>query len=541
MTSSPLPNLRLKALTVPLSSQSATSPSRSSSHPSAAILGVTHFVNGCLGHSYGTHHGPDRIPMQSRASRPISKGRIGPQFVDLLFQLVRVVDFFMDGALSQKISGEATSKPRPFDPAKTAVSHKTRLLVAELLERIERAERRQRRRRKLDQERHEATVEALVCDLIHRALGDPQAWVMVEMRKDALSPRKRRAPFLTEAFPSLVKTLCSVEVGAAQLQLGHYASWFGGERTTIRVTPWLDSRIDELDIHYEDIGRNLGLMGEPLVLRGRKAGRTAETLPLPDTVEVHTLRNEMDLINGWLAHADISYVGDEEVDLGQRYLRRIFNNGSLKEGGRLYHGFWQDLSKDDRMESLRIEGAPVVSLDFAQMSVRTTYAMAGIEPPDGDLYELPDVQGSREGVKMVLNALLASDRLPTRFPRGSRPHFAKREKIHSVLAGIRKRHPALIPFFGKAQALALMNLESQVIVAALLQLKDRGVVALPVHDCILVGEHRLAIAQKTLEQASSDVLGQYLRVEVEGTPPRGLPQPTEVILSRSPIVGGVSP
>lgn len=432
-------------------------------------------------------------------------------------------------------------KPRMFDPSKTAATYKTKQLVSEVLARVDQAEKRQRARRKLDRERHEAAVEALVCDLVHRALGDPQAWLMVEMRKDDLSPRKRRAPFMTEAFPSLVKTLCSPDVGAAQLQPGHFSSWFGGERTTIRATLWLNSRIDELDIHYEDIGRNPSLMGDPLVLRGKKAGQAAETLPLPDTAEVRALRNEMELINSWLAQADISYVGDGEVDLGQRYLRRIFNNGTLKEGGRLYHGFWQDLAKEDRMASLRIEGAPVVSLDFAQMSVRTAYAMAGIEPPDGDLYELPDVQGSREGVKMVLNALLAGDRLPTRFPRGSRAHFAKRETIHSVIASIRKRHAALSGVFGMAQGLALMNLESQVIVAALMRLKDLGVVALPIHDCILVGEHRLAIAKKTLEQASRDVLGQYLRVEVEGTPPRGLHQPTEVILSPSPLVGGVIP
>lgn len=432
-------------------------------------------------------------------------------------------------------------KTRPFDPAKTAATPKTKQLVSEVLARVDQAEKRQRARRKLDQERHEAAVEALVCDLVHRALGDPQAWLTVEMRKDNLSPKKRRAPFMTEAFPRLVKTLCQEEVGVGQLQLGFYSSWFGGERTTIRVSPWLDHRITELDIHYEDIGRNLDLQGDPLLLRGKKINGKAESLPLPDTDEVRALRAEMDQINRWLAHADISYVGDRDVDVGKRYLQRIFNNGSLGEGGRLYHGFWERLSKDHRRESLRIEGAPVVSLDFAQMSVRTAYAIAGIEPPDGDLYELPDVRGSREGVKKVLNALLARDRLPRRFPRGSRAHFAKSETIQSVIAGIRRRHPALSSVFGKAQTRALMNLESQVAVVALLKLKDLGVVALPIHDGILVAEHRLEIAKKTLEQASLEVLGQCLRVEVEGIPPRGLPQPTEVILSPSPLVGGVSP
>jgi len=85
-----------------------------------------------------------------------------------------------------------------------------------------------------------------------------------------------------------------------------------------------------------------------------------------------------------------------------------------------------------------------------------------------------------------------------------------------------------------------MNLESQVLVAALLRLKDQGVVALPIHDCILVGEHRLGVARGALEEASAAVLGQCLRVEVEGTPPRGFLGPPEVVLSPSPSVGGIS-
>lgn len=453
---------------------------------------------------------------------------------------MRVVDFCVDVAAGAVSPESRAEKPRLFDPAKNAATSKSKQLVAEVLERVEKAETRQRRRRKADQERHESAAEALVCDLAHRALGDPDAWLTVEMSKGALSGQARRAPFLTEAFPNLVKLLCHPEVAAAELQPGYYASWFGGERTMIRASPWLAARIDDLEIHYEDIGRNQALLGDPLVLRGDKVRGVAETLPLPDTQEVCALRAQMQQINLWLAQADISYVGAEEVDLGQRYLRRIFNNGSLQEGGRLYHGFWQNMSKKDRADYLRIEGAPVVSLDFAQMSVRTAYALVRIEPPDGDLYELPGVSGDREGVKLVFNALLASTKMLSRMPQGARPHFAKHETVHSVVAGISRRHPALVPFFRKGQAHALMNLESQIIVEALLRLKDRGVVALPVHDCILVADHRMEVAKRALEEASKDVLGQQLRVEVEGSPPSGLHRSSIGNPQSSPLVGGIS-
>jgi len=85
-----------------------------------------------------------------------------------------------------------------------------------------------------------------------------------------------------------------------------------------------------------------------------------------------------------------------------------------------------------------------------------------------------------------------------------------------------------------------MNLESQIIIGAMLRLQDRGVVALPIHDGILVADHRMEVAKRALEEASKDVLGQQLRVEVEGSPPRGLHGPSIGNPQSSPLVGGIS-
>lgn len=360
---------------------------------------------------------------------------------------------------------------------------------------------------------------------------------MVEMSNTRLSPSNRRAPFLTEAFPPLVRLLCTPGLGIAQIQLGYFESWTGGERTKIRVADWLDRRIDDLELDFQDIGHDQSLMGDPLILRAKKVkGRRAEELSLPDTEQVATFRAEMDQINCWLAQASLSYDGPRLLDLGRRYLRRIFNDGSLDQGGRLYYGFWQNMSKGDRAY-LRIEGSPVVSLDFAQMSVRTAYALAGIDPPEGDLYDIPGIGGSREGIKMVLNTLMASDKMPTRMPQGGRKHFRKDVSFMDVARAIGRRHPALTPLFGNAQSSSLQHWESQVIVTALLRLKAIGVVALPIHDCLLVGKDQEETAKEVLEMASLEVVGKRLRVEVEGAPSTDLP----IDNSRfSPLVGGIS-
>src|SRR5262249_53748700 len=82
-------------------------------------------------------------------------------------------------------------------------------------------------------------------------------------------------------------------------------------------------------------------------------------------------------------------------------------------GGRLHGGFWIGL-KSSRRRHIRIDGEPVVLLDFRSMSPRLAYAQKGLEPPEGDLYDVSDRipvydplnEDHRDVVKKGLNALL---------------------------------------------------------------------------------------------------------------------------------------
>ena len=51
-----------------------------------------------------------------------------------------------------------------------------------------------------------------------------------------------------------------------------------------------------------------------------------------------------------------------------RYLKRIFNNSDFAQGGRLYGGFWQSMSSQERQEHVEIDEDSVVELDYGQMS-----------------------------------------------------------------------------------------------------------------------------------------------------------------------------
>jgi hypothetical protein len=72
----------------------------------------------------------------------------------------------------------------------------------------------------------------------------------------------------------------------------------------------------------------------------------------------------------------------------------------------------------------------------------------------------------------------------------------------------------LEPLFGTSQALKLMNKESNLLVAILLRLKALGVVALPIHDCLLVSHKNESVTKTVMEQCCMEFLGVEGVVEV---------------------------
>jgi len=417
---------------------------------------------------------------------------------------------------------------RPFNPSRLPITSESRGLVLEVLDRLSSAERRCKRRQAMAQLIYERVVLALTCDLAHLHLTKPTEWMTVELSKAALSPARRRAPFMTEKFADLVKSLAVPEVNLVELRKGDQQSR-GGLRTTIRPSAWLGRRIAELGLALSDFGYERALLGEPLELRGKKVQRfinnkvvfLADKLPLPKSEDVARIRKEMDEINAWIADTNLSWWGDEQedkVDLGKRFLKRIFNNGSFQAGGRLYGGFWQSMEKAPRLDGVLIDDQPVVSLDFAQSALRMAYAEVGAELPKGDLYAVWGLELYRSETKQIINALLCSDSLLTRFPRHTRGTMPKSWKFERPYSLIARYHAPLVPLFGSASGLRFMHDESEILIRVLPRLKSMGIRALPIHDCVLIAnnEREVEAARAVMEQAFEEVTGVPGTVEVEG-------------------------
>lgn len=414
------------------------------------------------------------------------------------------------------------ARERRFNPARVPLTSYGHELVRWALEYVAAAEQRRRRRTQAAEALHRDAVSALVSDLAYCLIDGANERLTVELSKQRLGPKQRRAPFMTEAFADVVRLMAREDVAMVDLTLGTRTP-FGNVRSTIAPGSALRETIDRLGLRYEDFSRNRQHSGPPVVLRGpkravnvgEKVERRAEELPLPDTPEAKALVAEMEAINDWIAEADIDWGGERRIDLGNRHLRRIFNNGSLREGGRLYGGFWQQLTTSQRLGGIWIEQSNVVQLDFAQFGLHIAYAEVGVEPPPGDLYEIPGYQSWRSEVKAIINALLCADHLPRRFPPGTRGGIPKSRSFANVLEDITRKHGAVAKLFGTSAAMRTMYLESQMLVRALLRLQAQRIVALPIHDCLLVGRGDHHAAQLAMEEACLEVAGVSVAVETE--------------------------
>jgi len=405
------------------------------------------------------------------------------------------------------------AKDTRFDPSRIPVSDAAKAIVADVRGQLLNYEKyfglRQRARRRADQARFDRMVSAIVCDLMHAALVNPQGWRHVSLSKRH-SADDVGASFMTEDRIKIIQWMATPEMDWLEFEKGVRLAGFGGRQSRIRASARLQERIDEHSIEFEDIGRDPSLMGDPILLRSEKLRGKAKPLEVPRGQPVETYRDEVLRINAWLSQAKITCDFDDAGyprDIGERWLKRIFNNGRFDHGGRLYGGFWQGLSAETRLSDIRLNDEPVVSLDFGQCGVRIAYSLADAQPPDGDLYSVPGLSRYRDGVKMVLNAMLAAPEKLNRKPSGSRMHLPQHWRIGEIEEAILRHHPCLHHVCYRGLGTRLQFIESQVLIRALQELMEMNIPALPIHDGLLAPSSVAMTVEKIMLGSFKEITG----------------------------------
>lgn len=356
--------------------------------------------------------------------------------------------------------------------------------------------------------------------MIHRAVTEPEGWIAVSLSKAILGRAGRySASALGKTLPDVLERLAAPGLALLELVKGHQRVFGPARQSTMRATPALLRRVEAAGIDLDDLGRETS--DEVIILKSARESvwDGGDWIEYEDTPTTRRYRDEVQRVNRWLEQADITFdpasAPERVVDESDRALRRYFNNGSFEEGGRLFGGFWINLSKKERHEGIEISGERVTSLDYSQMAPRIVYGLAGQVPPVIDAYTIPGFERHRPGVKKVFNALLYSTKTLARLPKGSKPLLPRGTKIGEVVQRLTMLHQPIARLFCTGIGYRGMFTESSILVAALLSLIDEGIVALPVHDALIVPRPAATLVTSIMLNTFKGVTGVEGMVEVD--------------------------
>ena len=145
------------------------------------------------------------------------------------------------------------------------------------------------------------------------------------------------------------------------------------------------------------------------------------------------------------------------------------------------------------------------------MSLAILYGLTGTKPPEGDLYDL-SAEGIptdyRKGIKTVIQAIINSSKVPTKMPKGVRKHIPSRIQPSEISSRLwRESTPAIYPQMTSGIGMQLFRKESDILVDVLETLRSEGIVALPVHDAVVVRDDNSDKAKAVMKQVFREHTG----------------------------------
>ncbi len=362
--------------------------------------------------------------------------------------------------------------------------------------------------------RRKACTETLIANLAIAALGPAQNGDLVIPLRKLRRSRYDREHISPDGLRWAMAELAAH--GNIEVERAVYKE----QRT--KIIPTLDfvSLLKRHGVKRQDVGRASG--GETIVLQA-EAGGEKVLVDYRDTPETVTLRAEMSAINDALNNGDIRFDGEK---LGPIQLTRRFDAKSsvapysFNRHGRLYGGLWESLPRIER-HRLTIGGERVADLDFSSMFLRLAYVKQDATPPESDLYTIPGFEDHRDGVKRVIASLFFREKISKRLPHDAKLLLPEGSTMARVRKAIGDAHPAIASLLDTEVGFELMATESNLLVAILLDLISQGVVALPMHDGLMVAESKKEVATEAMKRVSLSMLGVSLQVTEKPIPRPG--------------------
>ena len=174
----------------------------------------------------------------------------------------------------------------------------------------------------------------------------------------------------------------------------------------------------------------------------------------------------------------------EPIDFSQRTLVRIFSNGSFKQGGRFYRGWWQNVPSEYR-KYITIDEKRTAEFDFSQLNPHLLYHSNYKELGSEDAYDRVLDGEHRKVVKQAFNAMVQAST-----PLKNCPSEIDMSGLEMSWAELRDRiikaHKPIADLFFKGVGNHLQFQDSNIAERVMLHFAGMDAPALPVHDSFIL-------------------------------------------------------
>lgn len=212
------------------------------------------------------------------------------------------------------------------------------------------------------------------------------------------------------------------------------------------------------------------------------------------------------------------------IHTGDFAFSRIFNNGSLKQGGRAYDHWCQSLPGSWRLK-IQIDAEPVALLDYGAAHPRMVYAMAGLSyPADRDPYTVPgiDRETAKVGFLIVLNAVsrhqgveAMAGKLAGKNGTITADH---RHTARTILNAMEAAHEPIRPLFYKSTGLGCQYVEAMILSEVAKEARKDNIVTLPVHDEMIVQQRHAERVRELMTKHWHEQIRKQLKAKVTVDP-----------------------
>ena len=374
-------------------------------------------------------------------------------------------------------------------------------LIEETITRIEALENRKRSRDNSTKLSFSHALHTLLSDLWKSIHSIPIRECKINKRSGFYSENPRyRDPLLTyrqmiSAFDGLL-LLDFIEI----THEGYFdRESLQGSLTKFVARNELLERLKEID-EYPAIFFGPNRAYETIILRDVVDGQRKE-IDYEDTPKTEQYRSNLGTVNSCLLRHWIDLeLKDEEfkvlasklecdenknpIDFSARTLVRIFSNGSFKEGGRFYRGWWQNVPNNYR-KHVSIDMKKTCEYDFSQLNPHMLYFAYHKELGSEDAYGRVLDGEHRNLVKSAFNAMIQADRPLNTCPRDIDPTVADMswtELRDRIIAA----HKPIEDLFFRGEGNKLQFVDSCICEGVMLHFAKIDAPAYPIHDSFIM-------------------------------------------------------